>query len=708
MCAALVGRGSAARLSTGRRSSATAGNRCGGGCRCCHVSSMHELGGTDRCRPRRPRPGHRGLRRRPSRQPAADAVRTGRARPVGHRHPRGTYRADRARGDRTGREAEDLAAALQLPAAAGRGRAVPGAGRRCRTSGSRPRADTVGRRLAVLRRLRPPGRRATQRPAGCASSSRRSAPCCSRRCPASATWSRSARGRRRRSTLDELVQRAGRGRLRPGRPGREARRVRRPRRHPRRLPADRGAPAAGGVLGRRGRGDPLLRGRRPALAGDRRARPVGAAVPGAAAHRRGAGPGGGAARPSTPSWPRCSTSSPTASPSRAWRRSRRCWSTSCELAARRAAGRHARAASATRSGSAPAPHDLVRTSEEFLEASWAAAAGGGKAPIDLGAAALPRAGRGPRRDARELGLPWWTLVAVRRRRRLGDEAGTDSPRWRRRRLVRGRSTYRGDTDAAARPTWAGWARDGWRVALVFEGHGPAERAVERAARGRGRRARLVPSCSTRAGARRGHRHHRPARAAASLGRAQAGGAHRDRPGRAARRVHQGHAPDAVPAAQRRRPAAAEAAATTWCTSSTASAATSRWCSAPSTAASASTWSSSTRRKRGQPGDRLFVPTDRSTRSPATSAARRRRCTGSAARDWAKAKGRARKAVKEIAARADPALLRPDGPAGPRLRRRTRRGSASWRTPSPTSRRPTSSPPSTRSRPTWRSRSRWTG
>ena len=32
-------------------------------------------------------------------------------------------------------------------------------------------------------------------------------------------------------------------------------------------------------------------------------------------------------------------------------------------------------------------HDLVRTGQEFLEASWMAAAGGGKAPIDLGASA---------------------------------------------------------------------------------------------------------------------------------------------------------------------------------------------------------------------------------------------------------------------------------------------------------------------------------
>src|SRR6478736_5425227 len=33
-------------------------------------------------------------------------------------------------------------------------------------------------------------------------------------------------------------------------------------------------------------------------------------------------------------------------------------------------------------------HDLVRTSEEFLQASWAAAASGGVAPVDLGAAAF--------------------------------------------------------------------------------------------------------------------------------------------------------------------------------------------------------------------------------------------------------------------------------------------------------------------------------
>ncbi len=59
-------------------------------------------------------------------------------------------------------------------------------------------------------------------------------------------------------------------------------------------------------------------------------------------------------------------------------------------------------------------------------------------------------------------------------------------------------------------------------------------------------------------------------------------------------------------------------------------------------------------------------------------------------------------------RADPAVLGADGVARARVRARTRRGSASWRTRSPTWRPPTSSPPWTTSSGTWRSRCRWTG
>src|SRR3954463_5282090 len=68
--------------------------------------------------------------------------------------------------------------------------------------------------------------------------------------------------------------------------------------------------------------------------------------------------------------------------------------------------------------------DLVRTSEEFLEASWAAAAGGGKAPIDLGAASL-RTIADVRAHALELGIPWWSISPLTREQSTADsEAGT--------------------------------------------------------------------------------------------------------------------------------------------------------------------------------------------------------------------------------------------------------------------------------------------
>ena len=75
----------------------------------------------------------------------------------------------------------------------------------------------------------------------------------------------------------------------------QARRSRRPRRHPRRVPADRRAPAADRVLRRHGRGDPLLQGGRPAQPRARQ-RAVGTALPRAAAHPGGAGAGQGAGR----------------------------------------------------------------------------------------------------------------------------------------------------------------------------------------------------------------------------------------------------------------------------------------------------------------------------------------------------------------------------------------------------------------------------
>src|SRR5215467_4849027 len=53
--------------------------------------------------------------------------------------------------------------------------------------------------------------------------------------------------------------------------------------------------------------------------------------------------------------------------------------------------------------------DLVRTSQEFLEASWVNAAAGGQAPIDLGASAFQSITQ-VRAVADNLGLPWWTIA----------------------------------------------------------------------------------------------------------------------------------------------------------------------------------------------------------------------------------------------------------------------------------------------------------
>ena len=52
--------------------------------------------------------------------------------------------------------------------------------------------------------------------------------------------------------------------------------------------------------------------------------------------------------------------------------------------------------------------DLVRTSQEFLAASWVNAAAGGQVPIDLGGAAFQPMSQ-VRDTADDLGVAWWTL-----------------------------------------------------------------------------------------------------------------------------------------------------------------------------------------------------------------------------------------------------------------------------------------------------------
>ena len=141
--------------------------------------------------------------------------------------------------------------------------------------------------------------------------------------------------------------------------------------------------------------------------------------------------------------------------------------------------------------------ELVKTSEEFLHASWAAAAGGGKAPIDLGASSYQPLAE-VRAAALARGMAWWTLspfsagpvqdsmadggrgIPIRTEEGeiidLSDRVtgpGVDS------RTVPGQvgETYRGDTEAAVNEITKR-VGDGWRVVVSAEGRGTADRIVE--------------------------------------------------------------------------------------------------------------------------------------------------------------------------------------------------------------------------------------
>jgi transcription-repair coupling factor (superfamily II helicase) len=121
--------------------------------------------------------------------------------------------------------------------------------------------------------------------------------------------------------------------------------------------------------------------------------------------------------------------------------------------------------------------DLVRTSQEFLDASWANAAAGAKAPIDLGAATL-RGMAEIREHAREIGLPWWSLTPFPADPELARAAvGVAADGETTLTAARGVDMYRGDT-ARALADVKGWLGAGWRVVMVTEGHGPAERLAE--------------------------------------------------------------------------------------------------------------------------------------------------------------------------------------------------------------------------------------
>jgi transcription-repair coupling factor (superfamily II helicase) len=139
--------------------------------------------------------------------------------------------------------------------------------------------------------------------------------------------------------------------------------------------------------------------------------------------------------------------------------------------------------------------DLVQTSQEFLEASWGTAAAGGDEPIDLGAAVF-RPITEVRAAADSLGLPWWTIAPFGTQG-PAEEAdlswkgvpvspaasvaapSDDEPGGRIAYTVNASpaESYRGDTGKVTADVRS-WLRDQWRVVLVTEGHGPAQRLAE--------------------------------------------------------------------------------------------------------------------------------------------------------------------------------------------------------------------------------------
>ncbi len=126
--------------------------------------------------------------------------------------------------------------------------------------------------------------------------------------------------------------------------------------------------------------------------------------------------------------------------------------------------------------------ELTTTSEEFLRASWAAAADGGKAPIDLGAAAY-RSLADVRSRALQRGQSWWSLSPFSAAPEEPDRAAVDHSGAidvgvaSRRLDVREAQVWRGDTEGALAAVRDAVAR-GDRVVLAADSLGLAQRMVE--------------------------------------------------------------------------------------------------------------------------------------------------------------------------------------------------------------------------------------
>ncbi|KRE58795.1 transcription-repair coupling factor [Phycicoccus sp. Soil748] len=120
-------------------------------------------------------------------------------------------------------------------------------------------------------------------------------------------------------------------------------------------------------------------------------------------------------------------------------------------------------------------HDLVATSQEFLDAGWANAAAGNAVPIDLqgllGTASFWNLSD-LRAHARESGMPWWDLGPF-----VADEELADDDAVVVNTGLEEVARYRGSTPEAVADLQR-WVGDGWRVVVVTEGPGMARRVAE--------------------------------------------------------------------------------------------------------------------------------------------------------------------------------------------------------------------------------------
>ncbi len=126
-------------------------------------------------------------------------------------------------------------------------------------------------------------------------------------------------------------------------------------------------------------------------------------------------------------------------------------------------------------------HDLVATTEEFLAAAWASAAAGGQTPLELRRASFATL-EDTRDVARRRGLGWWELTSLSVQLPDAPEGvpaetpDDDEPETA---VVAARDVepYRGDIPRALADLRA-LTRDGWRLIVTTQGPGPARRMVE--------------------------------------------------------------------------------------------------------------------------------------------------------------------------------------------------------------------------------------